>query len=406
MRERFKIEWTGTTSQTLEDVEPLGIQLGPLTLRNLGVDEWPLTIPSELGNAIKIPPRAVVTVWRLIEGEYVRVFTGEAGETAEDWQPDKGAVQNVTLRGPWHQLTKSIYERGDLDETLNTTGMPLPPRASYSWDFLKEYMEDYLSSWVSWPSFASTGLNEVFEVVVYGLAQTSLSANVQAVMSNYPRGGIWWDYSSEIPVANVARYSVDAVTIARSQLKSLGKLKLNDNYPDAVVLRKNFPWSSFSALPTPIDIPYWIARQCSTGFEKTLAQSVYPTGKPIAGPNILPITQYWVQFNDIPIGGDVFVFNTLSARYVSGTFVLSGIRSDVRPGRSVNLAETRYSAANMAVQSVTLDWNTDETTVEVGVHTLFNGSRAIDRLRAWFNSRFSWAQSKFPGTLIDPELPV
>lgn len=404
MREQFEIEWTGTTSQERVSVESLSIQLGVLTLRNTGTDEWPLTIPCGLNDAVVIPPRAVVVVWRWVVDEWVRYFTGEAGETARDWTPDLGCVQIVTLSGAWHQLTKSVYERGDLDEFLYPTGMPIPPRASYSWDFLKDYMDSYLSSWVQWPSFADTGLTEVWEMVVFGLTQTSLSANVQALLSSYPRSGLYFDYTTEIPTAIVSKYLDNVVSIARDDLKSIGKLRRNDNVPDAIVLRKNFPWSSYDAFPEPVDIPYWVQQQCSTGFEKTLAQYVYPVGQPIAGPNVVPLTHYWLQYDNIPAGGAEFIFDTLSLRYYSGSIVVRGA-SDVKPGFTLNLTDTPYSAANLVAQSVAIDFSTDETTIEVGVHPMVASSRALDRLRAWLASRFSWAQQKFPPTLTDPELP-
>lgn len=405
MTYEFQISWTHPDGdQSPVAVKTRGVKLGTFTVRNMATDEWPLTIRVQPGDADVIPERAVVVIWQKIDGSFVRVFTGEAGPTETGETTEGGESQRVTLRGPWHQLSKAVYHRGDQDELLYPGNLPLAPSSENSWNFLGDYCAAYLADWLSFPTFADSGLTNVYELTVQGLGEQSISACLQALMINYPHAALVFDYSTEVPTLNVVERDEDVVIIPHNELLPGWRLVKNDNYVASVVVRKTFPWTSYSELPSPIEIPQFVKDQCGTGFEKSIATDVYPIGGPIDGPNVVHLSTYWLQYEFVPAGGLEFIYDLLSLRFFTGSFTIKGTSRAIQPGSTVSLAGTKFSDANATVLSVTRNYATHETSIEIGINPMINTGRAIDRLKAWLKSRFSWGRTPFPATLIDPEL--
>jgi hypothetical protein len=395
--EKFLIAWTdGTTTQTQASMEELGIIPGTFTRRSLAADEWPLTIVAGHSDAKVIPFRSVVTIWRLVVGaeEPVKVFVGEAQETREDWSRDTGSFQKVTIKGPWHQLERSEYHQGDYEIGPGSTpastlpgDVPLGAALSVSWLFLKDYVDRWLSGWLTFPTFAATGLPDVYETHVQGLQANSISSNLAVLLATFPRAGTRFDYSGATPVLEVANYDDDPQTLASSDLISVTDIGLNDEMPKAVTIRQTYPWGIYGSSVVPTEIDPYIGEHCSSGFEKSVKVVVYPPGSAFGGPNVVNINVPVQFMGDVFVEAAEFCYNFLSQRYYSGSLLCDHFQADIQPGTTLSIAGTKFASAHLTVQSTSYDPAKDETLIQFGTQPALQNMRILEILKAWFRTR-------------------
>lgn len=373
----FEIAYTG---QDRANVETLGIQVGELTLNNLQPDQLTLRLLAAHDDAPKIAANDMVEVWK----DDVRIMKGRA-RTPRLVSSGPVDFQTQVIMGTLWELANCHYFKEA--EILNID-VPLPATFAVCWDYLRNWVETYAPTVVTMPPYADTSLaggELLYFATTQGVLNQPFTSNLAALMINYPKAAVAFDYTTDPPTMLV-RHEETAVEYAHGapvlKDRDLGQ---NDVLPEAVAIRVRYDWRVY--FPDEEDMPQTTVDALGQ-FTKSSIYDKYPADHSGVGPAVVTLFYGEGTATLLPAGAAQYIFNVLNDPYWQGTMTLAdGCSNTLKPGDRINITGSYSGLATMnaVVQSVMKNFDPEvlETQITVGVSDRVTGDTAMERLVTW-----------------------
>lgn len=374
----FEIAWSGVgDGQTRVDVTTLNISVLNRVLANQAHDILTLQVVCDHDAGPLIPRESMVSVWR----DDVRIFHGQARATQHNCTGELD-IQIVPIWGPWGRLAGTAYWDDGRVGALNTN-VPLPPSASGAFGRLKAWIETNAPTLMTMPTFASTGLSDVYWPSITGLSNQAFTANLQAIFATYPRVALAFDYTADPPAMQV-RNGATEVDYARGTILQDWSLTTNDAKANGTAIMQRYDWNVLFTIGSgPGNIPTAV-RDMIGDFVKSQPIQTYPD--PL--PTLLEVAMTFRSENGISFftaSAAEYIQSLVGADFWQGDMTLKdNCLSGLKPGDRVNITGSLAAWATMGatIQTVTENFAEGTTALSLGINRLL---KAEDALEAFLN---------------------